>query len=315
MTWSAPIWIYLWLAGMAGGAYFAAFLVTRISGETNRALLRLATYIGVPTAIVGVLLLVVDLGRPLDFWHLYTQLKLSSPMSIGTWILTAWLVLAVVMIVLWWFENRVSPTAAVSLRTISGSLGWVNLVMAVLLVAYTGVLLAVSSQSLWAGTALLPALFVASAVSTGVALIIVIAITANSIATSSLTRTKLALNQLFGTTHWKVPSKTVARLAEADAVLILVELAALIGYVIWLATSAMAGADEALRLITTGSLAAPFWAGVVVLALLIPLSLDYFGRSRPSSVKAAWRLVLTSSLCAILGGLVLRAVITIGGQI
>ena len=36
MAWSAPIWIYLWMAGMAGGAYFAAFLAERFTGADNR---------------------------------------------------------------------------------------------------------------------------------------------------------------------------------------------------------------------------------------------------------------------------------------
>ena len=33
MTWAAPIWIYLWLAGMAGGAYFAAFVTGRATAS------------------------------------------------------------------------------------------------------------------------------------------------------------------------------------------------------------------------------------------------------------------------------------------
>ena len=70
MTWESPIWLYLWLAGMAGGAYFTAFLVDRFSGGQQKALLRLATYVALPLAILGVLLLVLDLGVPERFWRL-----------------------------------------------------------------------------------------------------------------------------------------------------------------------------------------------------------------------------------------------------
>jgi len=315
MTWSAPIWIYLWLAGMAGGAYFAAFLTDRLTGGNNKPLLRLATYLGIPLAVIGVLLLVIDLGQPIRFWHLFTQFKFISPMSMGTWVLLAWVTVAVIMVVLWWIGNRRSEESARGLQGITGFLGWINLILAVLLMAYTGVLLAVSSQSLWAGTVLLPTLFVASAISTGIAMLVLAAMIANAIDKSKLGEIKLALNQLFGSTEWTVSNRVIARLAEADAIVILVELAALIGYAIWLATSTMAGAGDALGLLISGTLAAPFWAGVVVLALLLPLGLDLANWGKEIETKAVWRTVMTSSICVILGGLVLRAVITIGGQL
>ena len=74
------------------------------------------------------------------------------------------------------------------------------------------------------------------------------------------------------------------------------------------------GAGEALGLLTTGSLAAPFWAGVVLVALLIPLGLELANWGKEMKTKAMVGAVLASSTCVVLGGLVLRAVITIGGQ-
>ncbi len=315
MAWGAPIWIYLWLAGMAGGAYFAAFLAERFGGVVDRKLLRLATYVGVPLAVIGVLLLVADLGSPLRFWHLFTQFKVISPMSMGTWILLAWVGIAIIMVILWWIENRLSEQTVSSLRSTTGFLAWINLALAVLLIAYTGVLLAVSNQPLWAGTVLLPALFVASAISTGVAVLIITALIANTISRGSLVELKMAINQLFGSTDWTIPNRTVSRLAEADVIVILIELAVLIGYTIWLGASAMAGTGEALRLLTTGVLAAPFWVGIVLLALLVPLGLDVANWGKEIETKAVWRAIIASSACVILGGLILRAIITIGGQL
>ncbi|MFC2011283.1 NrfD/PsrC family molybdoenzyme membrane anchor subunit [Chloroflexota bacterium] len=286
MAWIAPIWIYLWLAGMAGGAYFAAFLAEHFTGASDRKLLKLATYVGVPLAVLGVLLLVVDLGSPLRFWHLFTQFDVMSPMSMGTWILLAWVGIAVIMVILWWMV----PTR----QNLADLLSKVNLVLAVLLITYTGVLLAVSNQPLWASTVLLPALFVVSAISTGVALLIITAITSG---TSGITR------------------QMVGRLAEVDAIAIIVELVVLIGYAIWLGASSMAGASEALGLLTTGALAAPFWVGVVLVALLIPLGLDLKNWGKDVESKSVWGAIATSAVCVILGGLVLRAVITIGGQL
>lgn len=315
ITWSAPIYIYLWLAGMAGGTYFTAFLADRLTGGGNRQLLRLATYLGIPLAVIGVILLVVDLGQPLRFWHLLAAFRVTSPMSMGTWILLAWVAAAVIMAILWWAERFLSEEATRNLREMTGLLAWIDLLLAALLIAYTGVLLAVSSQPLWAGTLLLPSLFVASAISTGVAILIITALTATAITKGGWTELKLAINQLTGSADWTIPNRTVERLAEADAVVILIELVALIGYTIWLSTSAMVGAGEALILLTTGVLAAPFWIGVVLLALLIPLGLDVFNWGKRIETKAVSRAIIVSSACVIAGGLILRAVIMIGGQI
>ena len=139
----------------------------------------------------------------------------------------------------------------------------------------------------------MPSLFVASAISTGVAILIVAALTGRAGA---------------------IPGRTVGRLAEADAVVILVELGVLVGYAIWLGGSAMAGAGEALRLLTTGVLAAPFWVGIVLLALLVPLGFELTNWGKKIETKAVWRAIVTSSACVILGGLILRALIVIGGQ-
>jgi len=313
VTWTALIWIYLWLAGMAGGAFLAAKAVGRFSGSKDDSLLRLATWLGLPLAILGVLLLIFELGTPLWFWHLFTQFDFTSPMSMGTWILIVWVILGVTMLATWWLEGKVSQEAAASLASLRKLISRINIFFSAALIAYTGVLLAVSSQSLWAGTILLPALFVVSAVSTGVAALVLAALGLNAIADSGMAEIKLAINQIFGSTEWKTPKEMIVRLAEADAAVIVLEIAVMIGYVIWLATST-AGSD-ALGVITTGSMAAPFWVGVVLLALLIPFGLDLTIRNKAAEAKGVMMTIVTSSLCVIVGGLILRWVITSGGQL
>jgi polysulfide reductase chain C len=279
---------------MAAGAYFAAFLVERFTGKGNGHLLRLSTYLGIPLAVVGVILLIIELGQPIRFWHLLTTFKVISPMSMGTWILLAWVGIAVIMAVFWWAEPRLNEGVNQRLKQITKVLAPVNAAFSVLLMAYTGVLLAASNLPLWQGTVLLPALFVASAISTGVALLVITAVTGRA---------------------WSIPNWIVGRLAEADAIVILVELVILIGYTIWLAASSLAGAGEVLRLLTTGILAAPFWLGVVLLALLVPLWLEVTSWGKKITTKSVWRTIVASSTCVILGGLILRALIVIGGQL
>lgn len=336
INWGAPIWIYLWLGGMAAGAYFVAFLDNLFTRGASRQMVRWATYSGIPLIGIGLILLLVDLGQPTRFWHLLASFRVFSPMSIGTWILLVWEVLAVIMTILW---RREQPLALIAnkdtARSVRGTriLSWFEFIFSVLVMAYTGVLLAISNQPLWAGTVLLPSLFVVSATSTGVALLIISSVIINTIDKGELrlaiklknhvivrlkfglTKLKSAINLLFNPTEWRVPRQTVDRLVEVDVGVILIEIAVLVGYAIWLGNSTMVGASEALKVITIGALAAPFWVGVVLLALLIPLVLDVTNRAKDIDTGTFQRVILTSSVCVILGGLTLRAVIVIAGQV
>ena len=112
-----------------------------------------------------------------------------------------------------------------------------------------------------------------------------------------------------------ISSQTVVRLVAANAIVILVEIAVLFGHLFGLAISTNTVADEALTLIMTGSLAVPFWLGVVLFALLLPLTLYVVNWRRGIETVSAGRAITVSPVCVILGGLLLRAVITVGGQI
>ncbi len=315
MTWGAPIWFDLWLAGMAGGAYLVGFLVDRLSGGANKRLFRLATYLGIPLAVIGVILLIVDLGVPIRFWRLLTEFKLITAMSMGTWILMAWVIIAFILVALWWAERFVSEKTLRNMQRLTSLLAGINVVFAVLLMTYTGALLAISSQPLWAGTVILPSLFVVSAISTGVAILIITALIATAITKGGWTELKLAINQVTGSTDWAISNQTVRQLAKTLAVVIVIELVVLIGYAIWLGTSGMVGAGEALSLLFTGVLAVPFWIGVVLLALLVPFGLLVANWGKEIESKVVWRAIVASSACVIVGGLILRAVMAIGGQI
>jgi len=298
ITWGSPIWLYLWLAGMAGGAFFAAFLVDRLMGGTQKALLRIATYVGVPFAIIGLILLIADLGMPIRFWRLLAEFDVVSAMSMGTWILFVWVAAAVIMIILWNIDRFIPGSISIdrarpAVDLITGALSWIAFVFAALLITYTGVLLASSNQPLWAATILVPSLFVASAISTGLAVVIITALVGRSQAISR---------------------RMIARLSEADAIVIIIEMVILIGFAIWLGVSAMGGATEGLKLLTIGTLAPAFWVGVVLLALLIPLGLELSNWGKEIKGRAVWLAVAVPSVCVLLGGLILRAIIVAGGQ-
>ena len=315
MPWNIPLWFDIWLAGMAGGAYLVAFLADRYSGGAHKNLFRLAVYTGVPLAIIGVLLLVIDLGTPIWFWHLFTSFLPVAVMSMGTWILVAFLIVAFVMMIMWVIEGDATRSASAYsgnmsgiARRISGFLSWINVIFAVLLISYPGVLLASTSQPIWSNTLLMPALFVASAAGTGVALLMLMALLMNAVNKSSSSMLNSTVKWLFGSTGWQISRETMGQLSKALLGMIIVEALVLVGYVIWLAVTGTSGV-EALSLLTTGTLAIPFWVVIVGIGLIIPLMLLLTKRAK------ATLFVTTSASCVLLGGLALRAIMIVGGQL
>ncbi|MDQ1361054.1 MAG: hypothetical protein QOJ44_1431, partial [Acidimicrobiaceae bacterium] len=84
--WAADIPAYLFLGGLAGGSSLLAAGADR----TDRPALRRTGRIGAMVAITGSLVaLVHDLGRPERFANMLRVVKPTSPMSMGTWLLTA----------------------------------------------------------------------------------------------------------------------------------------------------------------------------------------------------------------------------------
>lgn len=294
IIWGFPIWLYLWLAGMAAGAYFTAFLTERFGKHTDHRLLHTSLYLGIPAALAGVIFLLGDLSYPLRFWHLFVYFSLTSPMGIGSWLLVLWTTISMLIVFLWHLRNRI-PIKPVILKRITNYLHWAGFFASVFLMSYTGVLLAASNQPLWSSTVLLPPLFVVSAISTGAAILIFVSII---------------------TGMWKIYGETIRRMVQADAVIIMVELAVLFAYFFWVSRSGVPGASESMSLLTTGTLALPFWLGVVLLAILLPFTLYALNWGKKiGERKIVFVSSIVSSICVIFGGLVLRTVIVIGGQI
>jgi formate-dependent nitrite reductase membrane component NrfD len=312
MTWEWPIAIDLWVAGMAGGAYFAAFLIDRMSGRKYPSLPKIAMFLGVPLVLLGSLLLVVDLGEQLRAWHLFTRFRAGSAMSMGSWILLVYALIGIVMIALWWSKSfepeEVRLTVLSGLASVIrpaaralGVLSWIAFVLAVLLMAYTGVLLSASNQPLWASTFLLPVLFVTSAILTGTALLVLVLKTGFG----------RLLDMLFGGEGEPVPDEAVYALAKAMAIVALVESAVLVVYVVWLASFSTPAAVEALRYMVFSPLGLLFWGGAVLLGLIIPLVLLFPAtRGREGIVGS----VVSSAALVLLGGFFLRLVVVLSGQ-
>ncbi|WBB68667.1 NrfD/PsrC family molybdoenzyme membrane anchor subunit [Micromonospora sp. WMMD812] len=172
----APVWkwdiaAYLFTGGLsAGSALLAA------GGQlTGRPALRRAgrvTALAAITASAG--FLIRDLGRPSRFHHMLRVAKLTSPMSVGTWILTAFGPMAGVAAISEAApllpERGVPGLARRLLPPVGQAAGLAAAVTAPALATYTGVLLADTAVPSWhEAYPELPVIFAGSALASGAA--------------------------------------------------------------------------------------------------------------------------------------------------
>jgi formate-dependent nitrite reductase membrane component NrfD len=85
-TWTPEIPIYFFTGGMAGASAGLAF-VARLTGRKKLA--RVATGNAFAAVAVSPLLLISDLGKPTRFLNMLRVFKVTSPMSVGSWIISA----------------------------------------------------------------------------------------------------------------------------------------------------------------------------------------------------------------------------------
>jgi hypothetical protein len=173
--WGDDVAIYLFLGGVAGGSALLG-----LGGQlTGRPTLRRNARLSALTAVsLGAVALVKDLGRPERFLNMLRTFKVTSPMSVGSWILSAFSAGTAVSAVaeidrLSGTRLPLGPLRKV-LQAVEGPAGFEAALFAGPLAAYTAVLLGDTATPTWnAAHEELPFVFVSSAAlaSSGLAMI------------------------------------------------------------------------------------------------------------------------------------------------
>lgn len=237
--WGAPIAMYLFLAGLGAGAFVAATAVGRMAPQAKRTV-RAGRVIALGAVAVGLVLLMVDAkGGFLHPWRF--ALLLGNVQSVMTWgvvFLAALVVIAAVVVV----RDLLRKSVPFGLE--AAGCGF-----AIAVAMYTGVLLGVvKTFPLW-NSAVLPFLFLVSAMSTGVCAVFLFArlVCPNEVE-------KLAfLEHVHGWLPW-------------------VETVLVVALLFFVGLSSEAGAASVAALLT-GQWALVFWLGFVVVGLALPLVL------------------------------------------
>ncbi len=283
--WGWLIVLYLFLAGAGAGAFIAAAAAQLLAPDWSKALARAGSIASGPLVILGTLFLVLDLEAGL--WQPWRQIyMLSNPQSMITW--------GVVMLALF-IPITLLYAAGLHEFTFVGRfakrhlnfLGGVGSFLAAGVAGYTGVLIAVVNGVPFWNTPVMPTLFMASAMSTGLAVAMV------------------------GAAIIDIDTiRTLSNLALGHIIFLITEGVVLMLFVFMSLTRSTEAAASAMTLIS-GGLAPYFWGIVVILGILIPLTL---------SVVEYWEhgempkyLVVGADLLILFGGFSLRALIIFSG--
>jgi protein NrfD len=290
-NWTGWIVLYFFAGGIAGGAYFIASMVELVGDPADRPIARFGYYLAFPLALLCALFLTIDLGQPLSFWHMvvYSRTflpwpKWDSPISVGAFALLFFGLFSFISFVDALVETRRLPWAPFQQRYSSlprKIYALFGAFFGFFLASYTGVLLATTQLPLWSSTPLLGPLFLASGASTGVAAI-----------TLGLALTRRSVDPIV----W-------VKLRQADTIALVLEAVLLVAFVGLLLVNGPIPSIRSLVLLIGGTL---------ILGLLWPLTMQL--RSNRPGVQTAAGLTTWMPLLVLVGGLIMRLAVVMGGQ-
>jgi protein NrfD len=313
--WGWYVILYFFVGGMAGGLLAIAAGLELVGDARDQEAVRLAHRLAFPLIIVCALLLIVDLGRPDRFWHMvvmshrvpYPIFKPWSPISLGTWILSTYGVVAFVafldtladppgrnigdgLIIRWGWASRTVEALQRRLlyparerisrwpRAVRTAWYGLEALSGFALAGYTGVLVVGTSRVAWHNARFMGALFLLSGVSTAYALLMLLLVRRGRRATDS----------------------TLRKLSDGDQWTVAMELVVLAVTVISLGSLG--------RPFWSGGFGVVFWLGVVLVGLLVPLARHWI------SLGPGERAIGRAAACVLVGGLLLRFVIVMSPQ-
>ena len=304
--WSWAIAIYLFLAGLSSGSIIVALLVKwnrheRSNSSIWDAMIKAGAVVA-PTAIfLGLLLLVVDLGRPLSFYWLLIRYNITSVMSLGVLFLLIYTPIVMVFMLLVFERNVIKHPFLAPLESLIALVksfhSYAKIIeyflfgAALCIGSYTGFLLsALYAIPLW-NSPLLPIVFLTSSLSSGV-----------------------AVNILIGLLFFKstINTESIKYLLVLDTRVILTELPLLGLFFIGLFYAGGDAPNAAKMALTQGFWAGIFWLGVIGVGLGLPL-LTVIIALRSHVYRVGY--VVINSMVVILGVLMLRYYIIYAGQI
>lgn len=275
MAWGMLIASYLFLAGISAGAYILATMCQKLWPDKDlKTVEKAGIYLSFPLVALGSVFLMLDaeagIKAPWRFFLLLSNIP-SSMISNGTLIISLFMLVSAVSI-LKVYQGKPLP------RWLTN----VGIALALGTAAYTGFLIGVlNAVPIW-NNSVLPLLFVASAMSTGIAGTLILATGLDrKVAGEIKSIKKLHLSLLAG------------------------ELA-LLFTLIYITSTANVNAAQSVSMLVSGQFNLMFWGGLIAIGLLFPIAVDSFELFGRLTGGHSLPLFYASEAAVLAGGFVLR---------
>ena len=302
LYWGMPVILYLFMGGVGAGAVIISGHVYHLAGAGSFGF-RVARYgalIAPLPVMLGTGLIIWELGRMYRVANLFKVVNLS-PMNIGSWLLFFFIILTTVYAIsfLPWLSKPGDKW-----EPVRKTLAWACVPVGYGVAVYTGIMLGATPGRPFWNSSVLPFLFLLSALSGGIASIV--------LASALLHKPGSAKEE-------REFHEGSFLLVSWDTLLIALELVSLFVFVIF-AYLTVESARAAISLILAdGALVVEFWGGVVMVALVIPL-LAYLPLVAPTLMygrpfKAHKAVEIFVPLCILTGGFILRYLVVVAGQV
>ena len=165
-TFGIYIAIYFYLTGLSAGSFIMSTLSYGFGLIQFKPLGKIGVILATVLLVMAPVALLVHVGQPLKTWHLFAYINFTSPISWGSFLLTLYPFNCIIYGYFMFSGNM-------KLTKIFGLIG---IPLAIMVHGYTGFILAIAkARALW-NTALMPILFLVSAMVSGIAMMILVAI-------------------------------------------------------------------------------------------------------------------------------------------
>jgi formate-dependent nitrite reductase membrane component NrfD len=277
---------YFFFTGLSAGSFVISVIATLLGRKEFKPIGKITAILAPVLLIIAPLNLILDLEQPLRFWHLFLFYNWTSPITYGSFLLTAYPIMGIIYAIMVYTDRQKAAKI----------LGILGIPLAISVHGYTGFILALAkARSLW-NTAAMPTIFLVSAMVSGIGLVVIIA----SIRSKWFNKDATPEDR-------EQDKRLILQLAQFMAYTLMLDLFLIFSDILVLLT-AHSDAYEAGLLILTGNFA-PLFVGVeLFLGALIPMIL-VLGPTRKSLTAA-----VVASILVNIGVYAMRYVMVIGGQ-
>jgi len=161
-----PIATYFYLTGLSAGSFIISTMAYGFGMVRFKPLGKIGVVMATCLLMIAPMILLIDLEQPLRFWHLILYLRITSPITWGTFLLSLYPMNCMVY-GYFMFKGDLRRTKI---------FGLIGIPLALLVHGYTGFILALGKARVLWNTAIMPPIFLVSAMVSGLALMILVVI-------------------------------------------------------------------------------------------------------------------------------------------